>query len=220
MDLLNTYNELTNRINELQEEATNQAKLAITAMTNAYFVKHNDLVRAISWVQFTPYFNDGETCYFRVGNINVFMKQDDCSDSDEDDYGEYSEECAYSTYDYDIETLYSRLKKRKEYDENPLEWSRAKVKEQEAIYRRIRYPEDYYITYPPEHETQETIEAKINFAKSVAGKSFFKETEALTAAIASISEDVMQSLFGNHVRVIIKHVDGVTITEIEEYDHE
>lgn len=37
----------------------------------AAFFKANPNVTCLTWTQYTPYFNDGETCYFRVGDLNV-----------------------------------------------------------------------------------------------------------------------------------------------------
>ena len=65
-ELLAEYNELTTKINALREQAKEKAKTIIKEGMTSYFEKHGSLVRCITWRQYTPYFNDGESCEFSV----------------------------------------------------------------------------------------------------------------------------------------------------------
>jgi hypothetical protein len=221
MDLLTNYKQLTERIAELQREATEHAKIAIAQMAEEYFAKHSSLVSAISWVQYTPYFNDGEECTFSVGDIYVFMKQE-LDEDGEEQFEEYDEEHAYNSYDYSIERLQERLDLRKAYDVDPIAWSRAKVAEQLiGSYSHYRLREDYYVHNLPEQDTQEQLLYKLEVAELLSLTTFDADTEALTTTLSSIDEEIMRTLFGNHVRVIIKQLaDGSVSTTIEEYTHD
>lgn len=44
-------------------------------------------IREFGWTQYTPYFNDGETCYFRVGTL-WFLTTDDTPRDEMDDWEE------------------------------------------------------------------------------------------------------------------------------------
>lgn len=51
------------------------------------FWEENLKIHAIVWTQYTPYFNDGETCYFRVGEMYPMT---------EDKYNQYVEDSGYA----------------------------------------------------------------------------------------------------------------------------
>jgi hypothetical protein len=42
-------------------------------------------LQAIRWNQYTPYFNDGDACYFSAHNpeVNLFNEDEDCQDEDD-----------------------------------------------------------------------------------------------------------------------------------------
>ena len=46
-----------------QEELLKEVRLAFNECVSGLFEKHKNLV-SFSWTQYTPYFNDGDTCYF------------------------------------------------------------------------------------------------------------------------------------------------------------
>lgn len=52
------------------------------------FWEENPKVHAIVWTQYTPYFNDGETCYFRVGEMYPMTKENYDRYLEEDGYPE------------------------------------------------------------------------------------------------------------------------------------
>lgn len=45
---------------------------------------------AIKWNQYTPYFNDGETCYFGVNNLDFALKGFDGNEEDTEDASDWS----------------------------------------------------------------------------------------------------------------------------------
>ena len=44
------------------------------------FFQQNPEVKAISWTQYTPHYNDGETCYFGVNEFGVALTDDDADE--------------------------------------------------------------------------------------------------------------------------------------------
>jgi hypothetical protein len=60
------FDDLVTKQRELQKEFQNTAQALFKETTKEFF-DQNPLVKAIVWTQYTPYFNDGDTCTFRVG---------------------------------------------------------------------------------------------------------------------------------------------------------
>jgi len=56
------------------------------------FFEQVPLIKAVSWTQYTPYFNDGEACVFSVGDV-CFLTEKGLEDFIEDGGG-YAEEYA------------------------------------------------------------------------------------------------------------------------------
>lgn len=59
------FDELIEKQRTLQKEFQTTAQ-ALFKKTTKEFFEQNPLVKAIVWTQHTPYFNDGDTCEFRV----------------------------------------------------------------------------------------------------------------------------------------------------------
>lgn len=72
--------ELQKQIKALQSEAAEQIKPLLQQ-----FLVDNPQVEAIRWTQYTPYFNDGDTCTFRV---NDPMFKFVGASEDDGDYGD------------------------------------------------------------------------------------------------------------------------------------
>ena len=65
-----------------------QASDLLRPIFKDFFEKYPEIKR-ISWVQYAPYFNDGEACEFSVHNIECFGTESaDPEDDDGDDYGD------------------------------------------------------------------------------------------------------------------------------------
>lgn len=59
------FEELRSRKKELEQQFKLLSEQFFAANTKELFTKHGT-VQSISWRQYTPYFNDGDTCTFRV----------------------------------------------------------------------------------------------------------------------------------------------------------
>ena len=53
---------------ELQKKFQTEAQKLFKETTKEFFDKNPDIT-AFTWVQYTPYFNDGEPCEFGVGDV-------------------------------------------------------------------------------------------------------------------------------------------------------
>lgn len=56
------------KIEKLQEEIRDKAKVTMQSVFKDFFEKYPE-VRFLYWNQYTPYFNDGEECYFSVNDL-------------------------------------------------------------------------------------------------------------------------------------------------------
>lgn len=73
---------------ELRKKFQTKAQELFKETTKKFFAK-NPAVTAIVWSQYTPYFNDGDTCVFSVGDPN-FTNVDDLEELSS--WGEYEGE--------------------------------------------------------------------------------------------------------------------------------
>lgn len=80
------FDELIEKQRALQKEFQTTAHALFKETTKEFF-EQNPLVNAILWNQYTPYFNDGEPCEFRVG-FATFTN----SDGSMINWGEYTGE--------------------------------------------------------------------------------------------------------------------------------
>jgi hypothetical protein len=67
--------DLDRQIKETREKVAAEAQTLVKFVFEAFFVKH-PTVHAIGWTQYTPYWQDGEECTFRVNEINLYINED------------------------------------------------------------------------------------------------------------------------------------------------
>lgn len=144
MTIAENLSDFSKEFEEVKAEFTGRARKMFTASLKELFEKNPEL-GLIEWEQYTPYFNDGDTCTFGVYEPNFVPLKPREKDEDEDDYD----------YRYD---------------------------------RGMEMNEDM-----------------------VAVSRFIQK-----------QDDLMQSLYGDHVRVIVKRgaADGSIVVEVEEYEHD
>jgi len=76
---------------ELDNKIKAEGMTAIKAFFKEYFEKRPD-VYGVKWAQYTPYYNDGEPCVFRVGSVGVFPTKKDFENGESWDFESYGEE--------------------------------------------------------------------------------------------------------------------------------
>lgn len=80
------HKELQKQIREARKKIKVEAQSVIKGVFDEFFEKQPK-VHAIGWTQYTPYWNDGEECSFRVNEIKLFLSEDS-AEEDDDDYFE------------------------------------------------------------------------------------------------------------------------------------
>lgn len=72
-----------NELRKVMQEAVDKGKVLLNEALTAVFEEYPQ-IESISWTQYTPYFNDGDSCEFSVNTWNIELN------GEEDD--KYSEE--------------------------------------------------------------------------------------------------------------------------------
>ena len=148
MSTLSDIKVIKQNIEKLRKENKEKVESIFKSAALELFVEH-PVLKSISWSQYTPYFNDGDPCYFS-SNYNdatiKFVTSDESDDEDEDE------------------------------DDG--------------------WPE--------------------GFDKSSATPEQLKAGKQVNKFLANFDDDDMETLFGDHVKVIITK-DGI---EVEDYDHD
>lgn len=70
MELLASIKEKLAEINKQKEELTKSLKKDFAPMLKPLFDKSNGKITSLGWSQYTPYFNDGDSCEFSL-NIDL-----------------------------------------------------------------------------------------------------------------------------------------------------
>ena len=105
---------LQKQIFSLQEQMREKSKDLMKAAFASFFEKYSDAVENIFWNQYTPYFNDGESCEFSVYDVFITLKSD-AEDEDFDDDGGGS-----LIYDnYDLERLKKKIAEIEAWKKDP-----------------------------------------------------------------------------------------------------
>jgi hypothetical protein len=107
----NKLKHLADMTNELRQRMQKEGRAALAESFSEFFSNHPE-AKAIVWTQCTPYFNDGDTCYFSVHDFELKVdpakmaedvrkvlgfKDDEDEDDEEEDY---DEGCAATTLNY------------------------------------------------------------------------------------------------------------------------
>jgi len=222
------YTAMNKQISDIRKQMTEESKQYIEEACKELFEACPE-VHQIHWTQYTPYFNDGESCEFSVHDIN-FVLTADLNEDGEWDEGFYEGSILYGQKDID-----SRKKDLEDailYTADPDGWRKAKygMKYVDAKEREDRgefdnarsWNKPYVLTaepYPSNPvEAQRELDKVTSFVAELGDRASVlnAHVNGVIGFIEKIDEDVMQSLFGDHVSVVITR-EGM---EIDEYDHD
>jgi hypothetical protein len=147
-------------------------------------------VKVIVWSQYTPYFNDGEECVFRV-NEPIFSPASPDTDADRPyDFEELEDDLApFSTYH------------KWSYKEVPNPHYKPNSPYSKPTYNK----QDQDLGYKDSRMTPELEKAMDSIACLIQSDEL---------------EDAMRSAFDNHVWVKAYLKDGEVVFDVEEYDHD
>lgn len=68
-DLKKSFKELIKKQEDLKKQYLAEGKKLFSVLTKEFFDKFGDEIKAFSWTQYTPYFNDGDSCTFGINEI-------------------------------------------------------------------------------------------------------------------------------------------------------
>jgi hypothetical protein len=202
---------MNQKIQEAKEQMKKDCLVYIEEAVTA-FLAENPLVERVYWTQYTPYFNDGDTCYFRV-------KEPCFSVFGDEDASEYE-----GTYFYSEEELVKAeqdLNEAIRYEANPLQWKiEAASAYKEKTGRTYPLSIDSLRPYPSNEQRAMEIynDIKTNLEKydRETTKKITEDFSKLSKLIRSVPEDIMLAIYGDHSYVVIDR-SGTTI---EEHSHD
>jgi hypothetical protein len=214
--LKSEHTNLKNKINALKEEMQENSKVLMKEAFREFFEKY-DVVDSIFWKQYTPYFSDGESCEFSVGDAYLVLK-------DDEDACEYE---GSSLLDKDdIGTLKKAIAKIEEWEKDPMAAARKHRQESIAMYNRDPFAELRYsgstqaqmANWKPYYGTKEDYVKQLATAEKLGKlypdlKSDFEEIQSM---ISGIDDDLMKAMFGDHAKVVVS-ASGI---EIEKHLHD
>lgn len=182
------YSEELKDVHEAKREYQAKGKTALAKLISKYF-ELNPKVMFLWWEQYTPYFNDGDECTFRLGEmISVELKQELVEEREEE-----SESSGVVKFPRDKEG--NKILPTVEY-----------------LLENIHGDE---IDFDPISEKLEeavnpcSVEEYVDFfsIESEWLSGFYKQLESI--------QDVLQEVIGNHVRVVVGRDLEIHATEYE-----
>lgn len=205
--LVKNFDELNEQIKLAMKNMQDKSKGLIEAAANKFLNSCPD-VKGVHWTQYTPYFNDGEACEFSVHDFCFHL---------DDDFEKYESSILYT--EDDLKKARERLEDSMSYERDPVAWVDNYLRDY-----RFKYGRDYpynrnnikpYLSVSSAQEEIEEIEENISKYGHVADhiKKQFKE---FTSVMNKIPEDIMKTVYGDHVFVVITR-EG---TQIEDCDHD
>lgn len=165
--LQDQFDKLLEERQELNKRFQEKAQELFKETTKEFFAK-NPAITAITWTQYTPYFNDGDTCEFSVGDPYFTNADGD----------ELENVTSYGEYEGDAEGVWS---------------------------------ESSWIFTGDSEYTRKQREAMD--LSGTDGRSIDRFSSMIQS---SEMEDVMEAMFGDHVRVIATR-DGF---DVQDYHHD
>ena len=214
--LKSEHNNLKTQLNALKEVMQENSKVLMKEAFREFFEKY-DVVDNIFWTQYTPYFNDGESCEFSVGDVYLVLK-------DDEDACEY--EGSTLTDKDDIGNLKKTIAEIERWEKDPMAAAEKHRSEYIKKYSRDPFAPSSYSgstldqmkKWKPHYGTKEDHVRQLATAEEFGKlypnlKSDFKEIQSM---VSGIDEDLMEAMFGDHVKVVVS-ASGI---EIDEHQHD
>lgn len=170
MSLIKTLNEIYQK-NRAETTRAIRAELEKTLVS--FVEKYSEIIDGMYWVQFTPWFNDGDDCVFRVNELEFLV-----NGSEEDGAfilleREYLEFCIQRALD-------------------------ARVLDDKSFYSQYKINRSYYVD-----EELAPYEYAINIQNHPTYAEFEAEARNIVSAIIGIDGEIMKLAFGDHVKVVV-----------------
>lgn len=214
MDTLQQLEQLMTEMHNKMQEAQNfmqaNARQYIELSVQSFFDACPEIT-SIFWTQYTPYFNDGESCEFSVHELHYTVEG-----LASNDY-----EGSYLHNQLDYTAAIQNLESVKQYVADPAAWIKTYKDEYHRRTGRICNARDEHI-YPYPKTVKGALEAvaEIELQLNIISFDRVAEIEAayntLCSVLSKISDDTMRHIYGDHVKVTITRSG----TEVEEYGHD
>jgi hypothetical protein len=204
------YQELTATIEAAQARIKAESQVLVSDLFKDFFARHGEKVYAVHWTQYTPYFNDGDECEFRVNDIYLSFTEEgyDDGEGDADIFGReatYREHLAkWEAYEADPRGVYQAY-----YDDYIAK---------NGTTRHYYQPKNYGDWTPSYYDKDELLE-KISLIENGQDLlAIVKDFEVLRKVIHKIDDRFMEMIYGNHVKVAYFGPDGRL--DVEDYEHD
>lgn len=202
---IESINQLKEAVAKIEEQKKKIAEeIGHPAFIQA-FLKLKEAVPAINsvyWTQYTPHWNDGESCDFSVHDYYFTTKLD--------------EEVGFEP-DYD--DLFSYLQTSEEIANEKI---RAKERKEKYLFDLDQYQKGLvkYKPYDPGSYTENNIKISEKLHAIYGDEEIHKIRKAMeefNTFFHTIPHDIFEQIFGDHAKITIQH-DGKV--EVEEYSHD
>jgi hypothetical protein len=211
------YEQLTNLLNGLNatmEEArakmSDLAKPLVESATQQLFEVCPE-IESVYWTQYTPYFNDGDSCYFSVHELHFILVGDVAPDAYEGSY-------LYNAKD--LKDARERLQDAIEFENDSNAW---RIKKMEEYRQRSGRAYPYNISnlrpYGSSESIREELEVIESFFERYSPEALDRINSSyavLSRDLSAIPDDIMRAIYGDHVLVRIDR-NGTTV---EDYGHD
>jgi hypothetical protein len=230
--ILNTlkaeHSTLQEQINELNRKMKEKSKELMKEAFRDFFEKYEEVVECVFWTQYTPYFNDGEACEFSVHDLFIRLKNDDdacdyegSTISDADDIASLKDKIAdIEAWEKDPIAAARRHQSdyMKRYNRNPFDTSRAYRSIGSYGNYQTKTEEELMREWKPHYGTKADYQAQLETAERIVKNypDLKKDFDDLKSMINGLDENLMEAMFGDHVKVIVS-AEGI---EVEEYNHD
>jgi len=186
MNIADNLKAVTKKADAAQKALKKELQAAFNEAAQAFFVQAPDGT-TLTWCQYTPYFNDGDPCTFRVNKLSALIE--------------------------DPEKIANHAAERKTFEDKQ---AVAKALSEEQR-KALGVPLEEWEKASPESLCNDEYVSTYGAAESIAkyGKDCWDALNQLGAWVThKANKDTMEAVFGDHVTVTITR-DGVKVTDYE-----
>ena len=216
-DFLAAAKELQELLEQQRKKLQVQAEVVLKEITKAFFDKYPQ-AECLVWTQYTPYFNDGEECIFRVGDVLSVLKVD-VVDEDIDEI--INDEGSHVPNTEDFFLTEFMVKSEELFVKDRTQWLVEVNKYRASLDLHPLSLNSYYVSMMESGHYKEVYENNLKYLKAFGNdlnslKKYSEDVGCVSTLIYSIPEEILKNLFGDHVMIKI-FKDRV---EVDEYMHD
>lgn len=211
--------EMNKKIAAMRAAYQVEAQAAFAEATKEFFIATPE-ISTLEWTQYTPYFNDGDECTFRVGDVWYYLNTQNPEDFD------YGEEAGFQGRVDDVGTIVKEINNFKDILNGSVIVPHDKRGSYPYYYffdtvRKYNQPIEYSLNVKSLEDKIEELEDRVKGIEAETALYANRKTVeanygAIASFIRSLDDEVMKDMFGDHVMVRVNK-DGV---QISEYDHD